>query len=73
MRSGIIAVCHLPAAACPFVRGRTGVTSDGMGGAVCHLPAAAGPFVRVCTGVTSDGMGGTVPSGDENGMVVLGS
>jgi hypothetical protein len=34
LRSGIIAVCHLPAPAGPFVRARTGVTSDGMGGTV---------------------------------------
>jgi hypothetical protein len=65
------AVSHLPAAACPFVRACTGVTSDGMGGAVSHLPAAACRFVRACTGVTSDGRGGTVPSGDENGVVVV--
>jgi hypothetical protein len=32
LRSGIVAVRHLPAAACPFVRECTGVTSDGMGG-----------------------------------------
>jgi hypothetical protein len=64
LRSGIIAVRHLPAAAdlcvCPFV------ASDGMGGTVPSGDESGRVVV-----VLGYGMGGTVPSRDESGRAVI--
>jgi hypothetical protein len=64
LRSGIMAVRHLPAGADPCVC--VFVASHGMGGTVPSREESGR-----AVGVPGYGMGGTVPSGDENARAVV--
>jgi hypothetical protein len=64
LRSGIMAVRHLPAAADPCVRAF--VASHGMGGTVPSREESGR-----AVGVPGYGMGGTVPSGDESARALV--